>query len=62
MTYNDANRLVTYNGQKVKYDEKGNMTYGSVDGVMQELTYDCRNRLVEAGGARYAYGEYPHRN
>ena len=55
MTYNDANRLVTYNGQKVKYDEKGNMTYGPVDGVMQELTYDCRNRLVEAGGVSYTY-------
>ena len=55
MTYNDANRLVTYNGQKVRYDEKGNMTYGPVDGVMQELTYDCRNRLVEAGGVSYTY-------
>ena len=55
MTYNDANRLVTYNGQKVRYDEKGNMTYGPVDGIMQELTYDCRNRLVEAGGVSYTY-------
>ncbi len=55
MTDNDANRLVTYNGQKVIYDEKRNMTYGSVDGVMQELTYDCRNRLVEAGGVSYTY-------
>ena len=55
MTYNNANRLVTYNGQKVKYDEKGNMIYGPVDGIMQELTYDCRNRLVEAGGVSYTY-------
>ena len=55
MTYNDANRLVTYNGQKVRYDEKGNMTYGPVDGIMQELTYDCRNRLVEASGVSYTY-------
>ena len=55
MTYNDANRLVTYNGQKVRYDEKGNMTYGPVDGKMQELSYDCRNRLVEAGGVSYTY-------
>ncbi|MCM1500963.1 MAG: hypothetical protein NC124_21095, partial [Clostridium sp.] len=55
MTYDDANRLKTYNGESVTYDEKGNMTYGPVDGVMQELTYDCRNRLVEAGGVRYTY-------
>ncbi len=55
MTYDDANRLVTYNGENVTYDEKGNMTYGPVDGKMQELTYDCRNRLVEAGGVSYTY-------
>ncbi|MDE6433507.1 MAG: hypothetical protein K2L07_04690, partial [Lachnospiraceae bacterium] len=55
MTYDDANRLKTYNGKSVTYDEKGNMTYGPVDGTMQELTYDCRNRLVEAGGVSYTY-------
>ena len=55
MTYNAANRLETYNGQKVIYDKKGNMTYGPVDGKMQELKYDCRNRLVEAGGVSYTY-------
>ena len=55
MTYDDANRLKTYNGEAVRYDEKGNMTYGPVDGKMQELTYDCRNRLVEAGGITYTY-------
>ena len=55
MTYDDANRLKTYNGETVRYDEKGNMTYGPVDGKMQELTYDCRNRLVEAGGITYTY-------
>ena len=55
MTYNAANRLETYKGQKVEYDKKGNMTYGPVDGRMQELTYDCRNRLIEAGGVSYTY-------
>jgi len=50
MTYDGANRLTAYNGEKVVYDAKGNMTYGPVDGTMQELTYDCRNRLTEAGG------------
>ena len=55
ITYDDANRLKTYNGENVTYDEKGNMTYGPVNGKMQELTYDCRNRLVEAGGVSYTY-------
>ena len=31
------------------------MTYGPVNGVMSELTYDCRNRLVCAGGVSYTY-------
>lgn len=31
------------------------MTYGPVNGIMGELTYDCRNRLVSAGGVRYTY-------
>ena len=55
MDYDAANRLTFYNKEKVIYDEKGNMTYGPVDGVMQELTYDCRNRLIEAGGVSYTY-------
>ncbi|MDD6071895.1 MAG: polymorphic toxin-type HINT domain-containing protein, partial [Clostridiales bacterium] len=55
MDYDAANRLTSYNGEKVIYDEKGNMLYGPVDGVMQELTYDCRNRLIEAGGVSYTY-------
>lgn len=55
MEYNDANRLVKYNGQDVIYDAKGNMTYGPVDGEMTELVYDCRNRLVKAGKVSYTY-------
>ena len=31
------------------------MTYGPVDGVMTELTYDVRNRLVSAGKVSYTY-------
>ncbi len=44
-----SNRLVTYNGEQVEYDKAGNMTYGPVDGKMTKLTYDCRNRLIDAG-------------
>ena len=55
MTYDTENRLITYNGEEIRYDADGNMTYGPVNGVMSELTYDCRNRLVSAGGVTYTY-------
>ena len=55
MSYDDANRLVSYDGKEVEYDTKGNMVHGPVDGVMQDLTYDCRNRLISAGGVTYSY-------
>ena len=55
MTYDAANRLLTYNGEALRYDADGNMTYGPVNGLMSELIYDCRNRLVSAGGVSYTY-------
>ncbi|WP_303804257.1 polymorphic toxin-type HINT domain-containing protein [Ruminococcus flavefaciens] len=55
MKYDSANRLIEFNGEKVKYDADGNMVYGPVNGKMTELVYDCRNRLVSAGGVSYEY-------
>ncbi len=55
MTYDAANRMITYNGEEVIYDADGNMTYGPVDGEMTELSYDSRNRLVQAGDISYTY-------
>ena len=55
MTYDAENRLITYNGEELRYDADGNQTYGPINGVMSELVYDCRNRLVSAGGVRYTY-------
>ena len=55
MTYDGENKLLTYNGEALRYDADGNMTYGPVNGVMSELTYDCRNRLISAGGITYRY-------
>ncbi|MCM1497040.1 MAG: DUF6531 domain-containing protein [Clostridium sp.] len=55
MTYDRNNRLLTYNGEKVKYDKDGNMTYGPLQGEMTEFVFDCRNRLVKAGGTAYEY-------
>ena len=54
-TYDADNRLITYNGETIKYDNNGNMTYGPVDGKMMSLTYDCRNRLIKAGRDTYTY-------
>ncbi len=55
MTYGKGNRLLTYNGQEVKYDADGNMTYGPLDGKMVNFKYDARNRLIEAGTTTYQY-------
>lgn len=55
MTYDSENRLLTYNGEELRYDADGNMTYGPVNGVMSDITYDCRNRLISAGGITYTY-------
>ena len=51
MTYDEDNRLLTYNGQEVKYDGAGNMTRGPLNGAMADFAYDCRNRLVKVTGA-----------
>ncbi len=55
MTYTAANRLATYNGQAVRFDADGNLTFSPVSGQMAELQFDSRNRLVQAGGIRYRY-------
>ena len=34
MTYDAENRMLTYNGEKLKYDADGNMTYGPVRGEL----------------------------
>ena len=55
MEYDKTNRLIKYNGQTVKYDADGNMTYGPLDGKMTTFVYDCRNRLIQAGNTTYQY-------
>jgi len=64
MTYDEDNRLLTYNGQTVEYDAAGNMTRGPLNGGMADFTYDSRNRLVkvvEGDGTVTAY-EYDAEN
>ena len=55
MTYDASNRLLTYNGEEIRYDKDGNMTYGPLQGKMEEFVYDCRNRLIKAGDTSYEY-------
>ena len=55
MEYDSANRLISYNGETVKYDKDGNMIYGPQGGEMVSFEYDCRNRLIKAGDIRYYY-------
>ena len=50
-TYGKDNCLLTWNGETVVYDANGNMTYGPVDGVMAQLSYDAYNRLVKVESA-----------
>lgn len=35
MTYDSSNRMITYNGEKIEYDDDGNMTYGPLNGKMR---------------------------
>lgn len=55
MEYDSANRLISFNGEEVKYDADGNMIYGPLNGEMVEFSYDARNRLISVGDTRYFY-------
>ena len=57
MTFDDDNRVATYNGQAVVHDADGNLTSGPlpVTGVFGAYVYDSRNRLRSAGGLTYSY-------
>jgi RHS repeat-associated protein len=64
MTYDEDNRLITYNGEQVSYDAEGNMLHGPLNGKMADYEYDCRNRLIrvtEEDGSVTAY-EYDAEN
>ncbi|MGD0614271.1 MAG: RHS repeat-associated core domain-containing protein, partial [Verrucomicrobiota bacterium] len=56
MTYDDDDRLKTFNGQTVVNDPDGNMTTGPLmTNTLASYTYDARNRLLNAGGISYGY-------
>ncbi len=55
MTYDDDDRLISWNGQTTVSDLDGNLTTGPIDGALTTLVYDIRNRLESAGGVAYTY-------
>ena len=51
MTYDDDNRIATFNAQTLSYDGDGNMTSGpGMTDTLVDYTYDARNRLLAMGG------------
>jgi len=55
MTYDNDNRLLTFNGQPVTFDKDGNMTAGPLGATSANWTYDFNNNLTQAGGVSYSY-------
>ena len=56
MTYDDDNRLATFNGSSVTSDLDGNLTYAPLtNSTFASYAYDARNRLLNAGGVTNAY-------
>ncbi|MCP4700547.1 MAG: RHS repeat protein, partial [Gammaproteobacteria bacterium] len=55
MSYGAANRLMTYNGEAVRFDTDGNMIHGPLNGGMADFSFDSRNRLTGAGNTQYIY-------
>jgi len=56
MTYDDDNRLATFNGQNVFNDPNGNLTNAPLISTnFVTYTYDARNRLLNAGGVTNVY-------
>ncbi len=56
MTFDNDNRLATFNGTNATVDADGNLTYGPLaNGTFGAYTYDARNELTSAGGSSYGY-------
>lgn len=56
MTFDDDNRMATFNGNSVTHDLDGNLTNGPLtNNTLVSYAYDARNRLLSAGGINYGY-------
>jgi len=55
-TFDDDNRLWTFNGNSVSQDADGNLTYGPLtNNTFVTYGYDARNRLTNVSGVSYSY-------
>lgn len=56
VTFDDDNRMASFNGLTIVYDVDGNMTSGPLaENTLESHSYDSRNRLTSAGGVTYGY-------
>jgi RHS repeat-associated protein len=55
MTYDDDDRLATWNGQACASDPDGNLTTGPLNGSLRNFVFDVRNRLKSVAGTSYEY-------
>ncbi|MDZ7637964.1 MAG: RHS repeat-associated core domain-containing protein [Bryobacterales bacterium] len=54
-SYNNANRIVAYNGQNVSYNQDGQLTRGPLGANFQNFTYDFNGNLTQAGDTEMLY-------
>ncbi len=56
MTFDNDNRIATFNTASLTYDPDGNLTSGPLtNSTLSTYGYDARDRLVSAGGITYTY-------
>jgi len=56
MTFDEDNRIATFNSNPVTHDADGNLTSGPLtNNTLATYTYDARNRLLNVGGLSYGY-------
>ena len=62
MTFDNANRVTSYNGQTIQNDADGNSQQTPLPGgSLASLSYDSRNRLTAANDFTYTYNAENHR-
>lgn len=54
-SYDNANRIVAYNGQNVSYNQDGQLTRGPLGANFANFTYDFRGNLTQAGTTTMLY-------
>jgi RHS repeat-associated protein len=62
MSFDDDNRLISFNSGTITNDLDGNMTWGPLtNNAATNYSFDARSRLLSAGGITFAYDPTGHR-